>query len=127
MDQAPLGSLDKPNFIEPFQSIGRSRPSVTFFTNEGSEYVDPLAGRVTTTFPSSSNDQDFAFLADLARDGSTEVDTGVIPFWVAATLALLCLNLLGRLRPEHQEGPVSSSSSLFGTSSPHPSEEPWPP
>ena len=53
--------------------------SITFFTNEGSEYAYPLAGRITTTFPSSSDNRDFAFLVDLARDGLIEVETGGVP------------------------------------------------
>ena len=91
MGQAPLGSLDRPNFIEPLPISRQEKPSVTSFTNEGSEYANPLAGRVTTTFPSSSDDWDFTFLANLARGGSKEVDIGGIPVWVIATSALLCL------------------------------------
>ena len=80
-----------PISLSLLRSAGGRRPSVTSFTKEGSEYVDPSTGRVTICTHSPSDDLDFAFLADLAGDGSTEVDAGGVTIWVAAApnLALL--------------------------------------
>ena len=68
-----------PISVSLLRLAGNSIPSVTSFTNEGSEYADPSVGKPTSTFPSASDDFVFAFFADLAGDGSIDPDTGGVP------------------------------------------------
>ena len=80
-----------PISVSLLRSAGSSIPSVTSFTNEGSMYADPSAGKATSNFPLSSEDLVFAFFEDLAKDGSTDPDTGGVPVWAADAAALLYL------------------------------------
>ena len=80
-----------PISVSLLRSAGSSIPSVTLFTNEGSEYADPSAGKPTSIFPSSSDDLVFAFFADLAGDGPTDLETAGVLVGIVDAAALLCL------------------------------------